>query len=89
MAIGVGWMRTTALTSSTGGDAVDVDSGGLRAGATMRVSFDVSTNIAFDLGIGADVAPLAHTAPYDAQVTLAGEPRGYLRGGLGIRVGVP
>jgi hypothetical protein len=90
MAVGVGWMRTKALTSSIGGDPVDVDSGGLRASASIRMSLSVSTNIALDLGISADVAPLAHTAPYDTQVILlAGEPRGYLRGGLGIRIGAP
>ena len=90
MAIGVGWMRTKALTSSIAGDTVDVDSGGLRASASMRISFDVSTNVALDMGIGADLAPLAHTGPYEAEATLlAGEPRGYVRGALGIRIGVP
>ena len=90
IAVGAGWMRTKALRPSTDEGMNDVNSGGLRASATIRMSLSVSEKCALDFGVGADVAPLAHRAPFDAELPLvAGEPRGYLRGGLGIRIGAP
>lgn len=91
-AVGVGWLRTSALspTVDVGGDGVDVDGGGLRASASLRLSIAVTHTLAADFGIAADLSPVAHTAPFNADSTpLAGEPRGFFRGGVGVRWGVP
>ena len=91
VAFGVGWLRTSALPSAPaglGGDSTDVDSGGLRASATLRLSIAVLPSLGVDLGLGADLAPVAHTTPYNLDsIVLAGEPRGFLRGSLGVRLG--
>jgi hypothetical protein len=88
--VGVGWLRTAALTISDADDPADADGGGLRASASLRLSLAITSMLALDFGLAADVAPLAHTRPYEADaVALAGEPRGYLRGGLGVRWGSP
>ena len=90
--VGVGWLRTTALNAvaPSGSDGVDVDGGGLRASATTQLSIAVSRSTAIDLGMAADVSPVAHTALYrEGSSFLAGEPRGFVRGGVGVRVGLP
>jgi hypothetical protein len=91
MALGVGWLRTAAPhTTSADGDPVDADAGGLRVSASLRLSYAVTPTLAVDLGVATDVAPLAHTGPYAMDgIVLAGEPRGYLRGGLGMRWASP
>jgi hypothetical protein len=91
VAVGVGWLRTTALSTGDngpGGDSTEVDSGGLRASAGLRLSIAMRPSLAVDLGLAADFAPVAHTTPYNLDsVILAGEPRGFLRGSLGVRLG--
>jgi hypothetical protein len=93
LAVGVGWLRTTALSTTapnSGSDGFDIDGGGLRASATMSVSIALTRRIAIDLGMAADLLPLAHTAPFsEGSYILAGEPRALLRGTAGIRVGLP
>jgi hypothetical protein len=91
VSLGVGWMRTSGTGTSNGGTVtIDEDSGGLLAGASTRLSFALSADVGLDAGLEADVMPLAHPAPRDVKVTvLAGQPRGYVRGGLGMRVDLP
>ena len=91
VSLGVGWMRTSGTGTTNGGSVtIDEDSGGLLAGASTRLSFALSTHVGLDAGLEADVMPLAHPAPRDVKVTvLAGQPRGYVRGGLGMRVDLP
>jgi hypothetical protein len=90
LGLGLGWMRITPLHSTSGRRAIDVDTGGVRASASLRMSFRVLDEAALDLGLAADLAPLAHTAPYDAEaVFLSGEPLAYFRLGLGLRIGLP
>jgi hypothetical protein len=91
LAVGLGWLRTFGLTTSaTDPDPVDADGGGLRTGASLRLAYTVTSRLAVDLGIAADIAPFAHTAAYQSQaVVLPGEPRGYLRSGIGVRWGSP
>jgi len=93
VAFGVGWLRTTALSAPPvpgETDGVDVDGGGLRASASMRLSVAVYRSVAFDFGVAADLSPIAHTGEFtESSHLLAGEPRGFLRGGVGLRVGVP
>jgi hypothetical protein len=90
LALGVGWMRTSALKSTVSGDTLDVDSGGIRTSSSIQISFALSPRLALDLGLTVDFAPLAHTAPYDAEATfLAGEPLAYFRAGVGLRIGLP
>ena len=90
---GVGWLRTTALSAAPvpgESDGVDVDGGGLRASASMRLSVAVYRSVAVDFGVAADLSPIAHTDEFtESSHLLAGEPRGFLRGGVGLRVGVP
>jgi hypothetical protein len=92
VAVGVGWLRTTALNAApdpTQSDGVDVDGGGLRASASLRLSLAVTRSLAIDLGMAADVAPVAHTSEFkEGQALMAGEPRGFIRGGLGVRLGL-
>lgn len=89
LALGLGWMRITALRSSSGTRTADVDTGGVRASASFRMSFRLLNEVSLDLGLAADLAPLAHTAPYDAEATfLSGEPLAYFRLGLGVRIGL-
>lgn len=83
--LGLGWMRITAQHSMSG--TGDVDTGGVRASASLRMSFRVLDDVALDLGLAADLAPLAHTAPYDTTL-LSGEPLAYFRLGLGVRIGL-
>ena len=89
IALGLGWMRITALHSLTGTETADVDTGGLRSSASLRMSFRLLDQVALDLGLAADLAPLAHTEPYNAEATfLSGEPFAYFRFGLGVRIGL-
>jgi hypothetical protein len=89
LALGLGWMRITALHSIDGTRTVDVDTGGVRVSASLRMSFRLLDQVALDLGLAADMAPLAHTAPYNAEATfLSGEPLAYFRLGLGVRIGL-
>lgn len=89
LALGLGWMRITALHSIGDTETADVDTGGVRASASLRISFRLLDQVALDLGLAADVAPLAHTALYNAQATfLSGEPLAYFRLGLGVRIGL-
>jgi hypothetical protein len=91
VAVGIGWLRTTATSAADrggSGDGTEVDSGGLRASAGLRLSIAVHPRLAIDLGVAADLAPLAHTTPYNQDsIVLAGEPRGLFRGSLGVRWG--
>ena len=88
LGLGLGWMRITALHSISGNQPVDVDTGGVRASASLRMSFRLLDQVALDFGLAADLAPLAHTAPYEAEATfLSGEPLAYFRLGLGVRIG--
>ncbi len=90
LALGLGWMRITAVHSIGDTRNADVDTGGVRASASFRMSFRLLDEVALDLGLTADLAPLAHTAPYDAAATfLSGEPFAYFRLGLGVRIGLP
>ena len=88
LGLGLGWMRITAVHSS-GNGTIDVDTGGVRASASVRMSYRLLDEVALDVGLAADLAPLAHTALYDAGVTfLPGEPLAYFRLALGVRIGL-
>ncbi len=89
LALGLGWMRISALHAIGDTRTADVDTGGVRASASFRMSFRILDDVALDLGLAADLAPLAHTAPYNAEATfLSGEPLAYFRLGLGVRIGL-
>jgi hypothetical protein len=84
---GLGWMRTSR---SGPGGAVEVDSGGLRANAHITFDIPLTRTLFLDLGASVDVLPLAHTATYrDEGLTLAGEPRGFVRATIGLRYSAP
>jgi hypothetical protein len=90
LGLGLGWMRIASLRSTSGTGPVNVDTGGVRASASLRMSFRLLDEVALDLGLAADLAPLAHTALYDTRTTfLSGEPLAYFRLGLGVRIGLP
>lgn len=84
---GVGWLRSRSNPDgATPGQRVEFDAGGLRLDAHLAVSFPIRRHVSLELDLSVDVSLLAHTAPYqDEGVTLAGEPRGFLRGGIGLR----
>jgi hypothetical protein len=87
LTVGVAWLRTSA---SNGNDNVDSDSGGLRLGAHVVLSYRLWRSLALDVGLAVDVAPLAHTGPQTSEVVaLPGEPRAYVRAAVGLRYGVP
>lgn len=89
--IGVGWVRSHSKPDLVApGQQVDVDAGGLRIGAHMTASRPIGRRLFLDLDLAVDVSLLAHTSTYlDEGVTVAGEPRGFLRAGVGLRYGAP
>ncbi len=89
--LGLGWLRTGGTGVPAGGDdAIDVDGGGPRAEARVALSLPLARGWALDFGVAADVALLAHTSAFNVSgTTLAGEPRGYFWGGIGVRHGGP
>jgi hypothetical protein len=92
LGVGIGWMRTTASNAAAGSAAegFDIDGGGLRASAGLQLSIAVTRSVAVDLAMSGDVSPVAHTGMFDeGGYMLAGEPRGFVRGGVGVRVGLP
>ncbi len=89
MGVGAGWLRSSGGTG-TGEerDDAEIDAGGLRLGASLRLIVPLGRSFSVELGLFADYSPLAHTSSFlQDTVVLAGEPRWYLRGGLGIRYG--
>jgi hypothetical protein len=92
LGFGAGWLRTSADHGPDGGRGDDEDLGGLRLEAHVGCRVPVGRAIALDAAIGANVSPLARpgdVTDFDEGVTMAGEPRWTLRGGLGARFGDP
>jgi hypothetical protein len=68
----------------------DMDRIDMRLNAHMFLGFQLSQRFVLVIGISADVLLFAHTAPYVVEQTeIAGEPRGFVRGVLGLRFGAP
>ncbi len=85
--VGVGWIRSTV--AGTAG-AIEIDSGGLRTEAHVRIDLPVRGRFGVELSAALNVSPIAHVATYmDEARTLAGEPRGFARVGVGLRFGAP
>lgn len=88
--VGGGWMRSASDVEEAPDDTRTVDRGTLRFDAHVRVALQRRRPLGLELGVFADVAPLAHTARFTGDgVTLAGEPRWSLRAGLGVRYSDP
>lgn len=89
--VGLGWVRSHSSPDLvTPGQQIDVDAGGIRIGAYVTASRPIGRRLFLDLDLAVDISLLAHTSTYlDEGVTLAGEPRGFLRAGIGLRYGAP
>jgi hypothetical protein len=84
--VGGGWIRSISDVDQAPADTEEVDRGTLRFDAHVRFAAALTETLWLDLGLFADVSPLAHTARFvDDGVMLAGEPRGPLRAGAGLR----
>jgi len=89
--IGVGWTRSRSNASvATPDQQIEVDTGGIRLSASFVASKPVVRGLVLEFALGLDLSMRAHTGAYlDEGVTVAGESRGFLRAGVGLRYGAP
>jgi hypothetical protein len=98
--IGGGWVHSMGYAgwdagddnldtgTSTGGPTAD--SGGFRVDAHLSLLFHLRHRMALELSLDAGVSIPAHTEAYTGDGRhVAGEPLGFVRGGLGLVWGVP
>ena len=88
---GAGWMqsRYTGETASSSVGNVTVDAGGIRVEGRVVLSIPLFPKWWFDVGVVVDGSPLAPASSLKEEVELAGDPRWWLRGSLGLRYGAP
>ena len=101
--IGGGWIRSFGYAihdeegdntgenedESNKADVVE-DAGGLRIDAHLALLVFLGRRLALELALGAGISVPSHTSPYSGDgLYLAGEPRGFVRGGLGLMYGAP
>jgi hypothetical protein len=85
--LGAGWLSTSAVLDDHGANETAV---GLRAATRILLSWPLAWGLALDVGLWADILPFAHTNKFTkGGFDLPGEPRGFLRAGLGLRYGPP
>ncbi len=101
--IGGGWFRSHGYAvrdeerDNTGENAdeenksgVVKDTGGLRIDAHLALLVLLRHSLALELDLGTGISVPSHTTPYSGEgLYLAGEPRGFIRGGLGLVYGAP
>jgi len=101
--IGGGWIRsfgyaihdeeghnTGENTDESNKTDVVEDAGGLRIDAHLALLVLLKHRLALELALGVGISVPSHTSPYSGDgLYLAGEPRGFVCGGLGLIYGAP
>jgi hypothetical protein len=83
--LGLGWQTTIW---HMGGDAGDMDAGGVRAELRIAVSFPITRDVRGDFVLAVDLSPLARSAATNqGGIYVPGEPDAFARIGLGLRFG--
>jgi hypothetical protein len=85
LGVGAGWQSTRASLGDHSGSATSI---GLRTATHLFLSWPLVGALALDLGLWADLLPLAHTGDLSASgFALPGEPLGFVRLEVGLRYG--
>ena len=83
--VGAAWLSTDAQLDQHSGSTTNV---GLVAQPRIQFFWPLAWGLAADVGLGADILPLAHRKHLTASsFNLPGEPLGFLHAGLGLRYG--
>jgi len=87
LGLGGGWIT---IGQSTGQNNQEISNFGLRADVHASLSYPLGHGVSLHIGVAADVSAQAADAPQNQDMNqIPGEPSGYLRGLLGLRLGGP